>query len=311
VNLRLALGLAVAVLAASPLLAKDEQADPKNETTHVVQPGETLGGIAVRADVPRVLIIEANGLKPPYAVKAGQRLVIPRRRSHTVADGETAFSIALDYGVPWATIATANRLDPAKPVHHGQVLTIPTLAKPVAQPAPKPAPKPVAAAPASPAPAPAPAPAPSATPPAPKAKPLADTAAPAFAWPVKGKLRRTFAAKDAKGGQHDGIDLRADRGTAVTASADGRVIFAGEGPKDYGLTVIIYHAGRWTTTYGFLGKITVKDGDRVKAGERIGLIGQSGIATEPSLHFEVRRNRVALDPKLYLPKAQNTAPIAR
>ena len=71
-------GLAVAALAAMPLLAKDTppKTDPKAETLHVVQPGETLAGIANRAEVPRVLIIEANRLKAPYAVKAGQKLVI-------------------------------------------------------------------------------------------------------------------------------------------------------------------------------------------------------------------------------------------
>ena len=67
-----AVGLALAVLLAAPLLAEDAKApDPKTEAVHVVKAGETLGGIAARAEVPRVLIIEANGLKEPYALRAG------------------------------------------------------------------------------------------------------------------------------------------------------------------------------------------------------------------------------------------------
>jgi murein DD-endopeptidase MepM/ murein hydrolase activator NlpD len=84
----------------------------------------------------------------------------------------------------------------------------------------------------------------------------------------------------------------------------GKVIFAGQGPKEYGLTVIVYHSGRWTTTYGFLDKITVKEGEKVKAGERVGKLGTTGLARDPALHFEIRRNRVALDPVKYLPEAK-------
>ena len=278
------LALALAAFAAAPLLAKDapkpKAPDPKSETEHVVQPGETLGGIAQRAEVPRVLIIEANGLKEPYAVKIGQKLVIPRRRSHTVKDGETGFDIAMDYGIPWADIAAANGLKSDAKVKPGQKLAIPTatLAKAPPQTAPSPS---IETEPG---------------------KALPDTVAPQFKWPVKGKVRRAFlAAKDGKAG-HDGIDVLADEGTAVRAAAPGKVIFAGQGPEEYGLTVIVWHAGRWTTTYSYLSKITVKEGDPVKAGERIGLIGETGLAEEPQLHFEIRRNKLPQDPERYLPK---------
>ena len=265
---------------AAPLLAEEPKSDPKTETVHVVQPGETLGGIAARAEVPRVLIIEANGLKEPYALRAGQKLVIPRRRSHTVKDGETGFDVAMTYGVPWSAIAAANGIKPDAKLKTGQKLAIPTVsAKPVVSaPQPSISTEPEAG--------------------------LPDTAAPAFAWPVQGKLRRAFIA--AKQGQtgHDGIDILAPKGTAVRASAAGKVIFAGPGPDEYGLTVIVWHAGRWTTTYSYLDKITVKVGDTVKAGERVGLVGDTGLAEEPQLHFEVRRNKLPQDPARYLPKVK-------
>jgi murein DD-endopeptidase MepM/ murein hydrolase activator NlpD len=248
--------------------------DPTTETEHVVQADETLGGIANRAEVPRILIIEANGLRAPYAVRAGQRLIIPRRRSHTVGDGETGLSIALDYGVPWRAIAAASGLDVHAPLRTGQRLVIPTVT--AATPAPREEPVPT-----------------------PSASPATSTTR--YAWPVSGRIRRAFATRGGSQAFHDGIDIIAPAGTAARASAAGTVIFAGNGPSEYGRTVIIHHGGRWTTTYSFLDRITVREGEHVGAGERIGLVGQTGLATEPQLHFEVRRNRVALDPVRYLP----------
>lgn len=269
----------LAMGAAVPLHAQTR--DPGTEAEHIVQPGETLGGIAARAGVPRSSIIEANRLQAPYPLRAGQKLVIPRHRTHTVKDGETGFGIAMDQGVPWARIAAASGIDPKAPVKAGQRLTIPASART--------APAPIAN------PAPAPSPTPSAPPTA------AATAAPRLVWPVSGKVRRAYAPRKGGSGFHDGIDIIAPGGTAARASAAGEVIFAGEGPKEYGLTVIVHHGGRWTTTYSFLQRVTVKEGDTVRSGERVGLVGQTGLATEPQLHFEVRRNREALDPAKYLP----------
>lgn len=278
-----AFALMLAALAVTPVLAEDPKSDPKTETVHVVQSGETLGGIANRAEVPRVLIIEANGLKAPYALKVGQKLVIPRRRNHTVKDGETGFDIAMQYGVPWSAIAAANGIKGDAPLKAGQKLAIPTVSA-----------KPAAASTAT-------------AQPSISTDPeagLPDTAAPGFAWPVQGKVRRAFIAAASGKTGHDGIDILAPKGTAVRSSAAGKVIFAGPGPDEYGLTVIVWHAGRWTTTYSYLDKITVKVGDQVKAGERVGLVGQTGLAEEPQLHFEIRRNKLPQDPARYLPKAK-------
>ncbi len=284
--------LAATLVAASsaPLLAKPAQPDPLTETAHVVQPGETLGGIAVRAQVPRVLIIEANHLQPPYAIKPGQKLVIPRRRSYTVKAGETGFGIAMDLGVPWSAIAAANGLDAKAAVKPGQVLKIPTMAAPRAAAAPAPAPSPAPTAAASPA---AAASTTAALPP--------DTRAPRMIWPLHGEVKRGFTARDGAQTYHDGIDIAAAKGDSVHAAAEGKVIYAGQGPKEYGQTVIVYHSGRWTTTYAFLDKVTVKDGQHVLKGQQLGLAGQSGLAASPQLHFEVRRNRAAQDPITYLP----------
>jgi LysM repeat protein len=97
------------------------------ESIHLVRPGETLGGIAARAKVPRILIAEANGLKQPYSVHAGQRLILPRTRHHVVKDGESGFDIAYHYGVPLSSILVANGLKEGTKLKAGQKLLIPTM----------------------------------------------------------------------------------------------------------------------------------------------------------------------------------------
>ena len=285
--MRRAVLTALALLIAMPVAVV--RAAPEDESVHVVLAGETLGGVAARAKVPRVLIAEANGLRAPYALRAGQRLRIPRTRRHTVAEGETGFAIGYQYGVAWRAIATANGLTPDTAVKPGQELLIPTVLAPTRSAA-------ASARAASPA-------AIAATTTATTARPsisVADEPPAQFAWPVSGPVRRTFAPRG-RSGYHDGIDIRSTEGTAVRASAAGRVIFAGQGPREYGQTVILHHGQRWTTVYGFLSRITVKEGDRVKAGERIGMIGHTGLARGDELHFEVRRSREALNPASYLP----------
>jgi murein DD-endopeptidase MepM/ murein hydrolase activator NlpD len=253
-----------------------------DETLHVVQPGETLGGIAARAEVPRVLIAEANGLQPPFIVKVGQKLHIPRTRRHAVAAGDTAFSLAMQYGVSWEQIATANNLDPQAPLKAGTNLLIPTLLNPPQMGVSKLEP----AAPAS---------APPSAPSAPSG-----TKAPRFSWPVSGPIRRGYATG---ANYHDGLDIEAPKGAMVRAAAAGTVRFAGREKDQFGNLVVIDHGDGWFTAYGFLSRITVKEGAKVAAGERIGLVGDTGLAKGNELHFEVRRDGKPVDPLDDLPKA--------
>ena len=250
---------------------------PDQETVHVVLPGESLGGIATRAKVPRVLIAEANGLRPPYTVKAGQKLHIPRTRRHTVKAGDTGFAIAYKYAVPWPQIAVANAIDPAAPVRAGQELLIPTLLDPPAASAENAAKAAVAAATA----------------------PAGRTAA-RFAWPLEGTLRRAWKARGSTG-YHDGLDIVAPRGTAVRAAAAGTVLFAGHEKEQFGNLVVVDHGDGWHTAYAFLSRITVQRGAKVAAGERVGLVGDTGMAKGNELHFEIRRDGVPIDPEGQLP----------
>lgn len=269
--------------ATAPALVQAQALPPEEEVEHVVTAGETLGGIATRAQVPRVLIIEANRLKAPYAVRTGQRLAIPRTRRHTVVAGETGFTIAYRYGVPFSAIAVANGLAADATLRPGQRLLIPTvIAGKEAAPA---APSSTAATPTQ-----------SAAPASPATQPVARN----FGWPLAGPLRRGFTSR-AQANYHDGIDITAPQGTAVRASDAGKVLFAGAEPSQFGNLVVVDHGGGWTTAYAFLSRVTVKVGDLVKKGERVGLVGNTGMARGNELHFEMRRANRPIDPATQMP----------
>lgn len=94
---------------------------------------------------------------------------------------------------------------------------------------------------------------------------------------------------------HDGLDIIVTRGTAVFASEAGTVLRA-ESSRSSGNTVEIQHPSGYTTIYAHLERMTVRKGQSVKRGERIGTVGMSGKASAPHLHYEVRRDSLILNP---------------
>jgi len=268
------------------------------ESMHVVGEGETLGGIANRAKVPRILIAEANGLTEPYNVRPGQKLLIPRTRRYVVKPGDTGFNIAYRHAVPWSEIAVANGLDANAAVTVGKELLIPTVLDPQlpSQPSqPSKAATATAVKTAATANAVATAAVAAASGPAKKSGPR-------FAWPLTGSVRRGWKST-ALADHHDGLDIAAPKGAPVRAAAGGTVVFAGNEREQFGNLVVLDHGDGWNSAYGFLSKVTVKIGDKVATGERLGLVGATGKARGDELHFEVRRNGVAIDPAPELPKA--------
>lgn len=123
-----------------------------------------------------------------------------------------------------------------------------------------------------------------------------------LSWPIKeGAVTSAFGIRQSA--KHDGIDIGAPEGSSILAAADGKVIFSGWGPTGYGRLVVIKHSSEMFTIYAHNSKNLVKEGDGVKKGEKIGLVGSSGrVRGGPNLHFEVRVNRIPYDPRSYLPK---------
>ncbi len=98
---------------------------------------------------------------------------------------------------------------------------------------------------------------------------------------------------------HYGLDIAAPKGSPIKAVADGEVIFSGE-ERGYGNIVILKHKNGLITKYAHNSKNLVKVGDYVKKGEVIGLVGMTGRATGPHVHFEVRYHGKAMNPLKYL-----------
>lgn len=121
----------------------------------------------------------------------------------------------------------------------------------------------------------------------------------AFAWPVQGRHNSSFGARG--GGHHDGIDIGAEIGTPIRCAEAGRVIYSGSGLGDYGNVVIVKHTGPYSTVYAHNQTNLIKKGAFVEQGELIALVGKTGNATGPHLHFEIRYNREPVNPLLYLP----------
>jgi lipoprotein NlpD len=130
------------------------------------------------------------------------------------------------------------------------------------------------------------------------ATPGADNGAaaqPAFIWPARGPILGTF--DDAK---NKGLNIGGAAGDAVIASADGRVVYSGNGLRGYGNLIIIKHDATFLTAYAHNRALMVKEGDAVTKGQKIAEMGNSD-SDRVMLHFEVRRQGKPVDPLKYLP----------
>jgi hypothetical protein len=121
----------------------------------------------------------------------------------------------------------------------------------------------------------------------------------ALAWPVDLPVGDGFGPRGA--GFHPGLDIPAPSGTPVEAAAAGVVVDAGFADDGYGSRVVVDHGGGVTTISAHLARVDVIVGQTVDRGEVVGLVGASGEATGPHLHFEVRVRGAAVDPLPALP----------
>ncbi|MFA7440662.1 MAG: M23 family metallopeptidase [Sphingomonadaceae bacterium] len=246
-------------------------------------------------------------------------------RMHIVKHGETGIAIARAYGVSWSRITTANRIGRESILRVGQALFIPiptTTARP-ATPS-----KPSSRSPATPGrdmtpeelaaafeldiddliTGSAPAgervqsrpPARSAAQGAQAARPPATAAVPRMSWPTDGRvILSRFGAKP-NGRFNDGINIKALRGQAVRAAADGEVIYVGDAIAGFGLIMLVRHTGGIVTAYGHLEEALADRGNKVTRGQTIARAGSSGSVNEPQLLFQIRQGRKAIDPLPYL-----------
>lgn len=123
------------------------------------------------------------------------------------------------------------------------------------------------------------------------------------ATPVTGTVTSQFGYRDhptiGRYAVHAGVDIGADKGTAVCAFADGTVTAVGE-DSDFGKYLYIEHANGVTTFYSHCSRISMKEGEQVQVGQKVAEVGSTGKSTGPHLHFEVRLGAVRLDPMHYI-----------
>lgn len=269
-----------------------------------------------------LLILGACASNPPAPViersTQAPRAEIPVDGLHRVNRGDTLIGIAFKYGLDYRDLAVWNRISAPYVIFPDQVLRLrrpPATAATSGVPRPasqtrsaetRPADSSAAATPARPAPErstrPAPAPesrpAPAPQPAPPKASAPAARASEGWAWPVDGRVLRSFKAGDAT---RNGIDIVSKAGGPVLASAAGEVVYSGNGLIGYGELVIVKHDDRMLSAYAHNSRRLVAEGDTVRQGQKIAEVGRND-RNETVLHFEIRRDGKPVDPQQYLPR---------
>ena len=203
---------------------------------------------------------------------------------HTVRKGETLYSIAWQYGHDYRAVARWNQLSRSYTIYPGQKLRV------------RPPGSQTAAASSS----------SSKTSTSRKStttsrKVTTSARSPKWRWPTEGKVISRFAANDPT---RQGIDISGKRGQPVVAAASGWVVYSGNGLRGYGNLVIIQHNETYFSAYAHNQKVLVKEKDKVKSGQRIADMGNSG-TDRVMLHFEIRRNGKPSNPLKYLPKKRS------
>jgi murein DD-endopeptidase MepM/ murein hydrolase activator NlpD len=197
------------------------------------------------------------------------------------------YRIAKTYGLSVDSLMRANRIDDPRELREGEVLHIPGAEKAAAHIEAADAPEPVSTGKTSFV---------SSERKSTKPAQVGKSNGP-FSWPLRGVLYARFGRKGKE--PHDGIDLAAPAGSPVKTAAPGVTLFAGE-QKGYGFIVIVEHTGGLVTLYAHNRDLRVKTGQRVREGQVVATVGDSGKTSGPHLHFEVRRDGVPVDPLDYL-----------
>ncbi|MFT5208800.1 MAG: lipoprotein NlpD [Flavobacterium sp.] len=206
-------------------------------------------------------------------------------QNHLVRKGDTLYSIAFRYGLDYKILAKSNGISRPFTIYAGQSIrlnnrsykrTAKTVVKKQRQK--------------------------TATKPPVKKAPLPSSSKSQYAklnwqWPVPGKLLKGFSLT---GKVNKGVDIQGKLGDSVHNAADGVVVYAGGGLRGYGKLVIVKHNDHFLSAYGHNRAILVKEGEKVKGGQKVAEIGSSE-TNLGMLHFEIRKDGKPEDPLIYLP----------
>ncbi|MGZ9720751.1 peptidoglycan DD-metalloendopeptidase family protein [Rhizobium miluonense] len=255
---------------------------PKGAGSYVVKPGDSLARIAKESGVTVAELKRANGMQAGDGIRIGQALTLPH-----------------------GAVAAA---DPVKTASiEPQKVSVKPGVAPVAEPVAKQAPKVAARADTS-TDAAKPKEVASASPSqsindAAKSDTQADapeaTGIGKYRWPVRGAVVAGYGS-NVNGSRNDGIDISVPEGTPIKAAENGVVIYAGNGLKELGNTVLVRHDDGTVTVYGHADALSVARGQKVQRGQTLATSGMSGNVNQPQLHFEVRKNSAPVNPMTFL-----------
>ena len=260
-----------------------------------VQGNQNIYAFARAHNVSMREIIVLNNLHPPFAIKAGQHLILPA--GGATFGGDTKSLSPLPQSAPSSAVEKLE-LAPLVPV---SAQPVNTPAKPAAAPVDvhnqpsvtqkfseandKPSQE-MNVAPAQPAPL---------TPTVSVASGVALAAPVLMAWPVQGPIISAFGDKG-QGLVNDGINIAAPKGSPVVASMGGTVVYAGNEMKGFGNLILIRHQKGWVTAYAHLDRMLVTKDSIVAQGDMIATVGKTGKVSTPQLHFETRHDGKPVDP---------------
>ncbi len=117
-------------------------------------------------------------------------------------------------------------------------------------------------------------------------------------WPTEGNVIDNFSATE---GGNKGVDIAGSKGQAIVATADGRVVYAGNALRGYGNLIIIKHNDDYLSAYAHNDTMLVREQQEVKAGQKIATMGSTGTSST-RLHFEIRYKGKSVNPLRYLPQ---------
>jgi lipoprotein NlpD len=273
--------------------------------TYRVQSGDTLYAIAFKHGIDFRDLAGWNRIPAPYRIYVGQELKLSAPSTVASTPGTVVTAPLEERPIATTVTPLSSQTQSTRP------MTVP------------PPPKPVASTPmfenvepestSSPAPATIAAPTQKVVTPTPSPKPpvVAETDTPksvepapqlnaggvSWHWPAAGSVIGTYVSGDQT---KQGVDIAGNEGDPITATADGEVVYSGNGLIGYGELIIIKHNASFLSAYGHNRKRLVQEGDKVKAGQRIAEMGASAAARD-ELHFEIRKNGKPVNPIEYLP----------
>jgi murein DD-endopeptidase MepM/ murein hydrolase activator NlpD len=187
---------------------------------------------------------------------------------HLVRPGETLAAIGRLYGVDWQTLAKVNQLIDPHHIEVGQAIRIPSQLGTVRNSARL------------------------------LAVPSRFVPDGRLQWPTDGVLSSGFGTRD--GRFHGGIDISGEQGTPIVAADEGVVMFSGRGPDGYGNAVMLDHGDGLMTLYAHNERNVVRQGERVRRGQTVALMGDTGRASGTHVHFEVHQHGRLVDPLRWL-----------